>query len=180
MQKIKEFNVYFYNGFGKPELVAVSRDQLENEVIIQDNYLGDLSEDLREELKYVHFGDIEELNSVLYDYGMVVNPSLQDLVENFGLCWFDKDSFPYEQLSDFGTPEEIFEITNRNYDDFKMYYGYENKIIIEGEIRFKFTDTVIAKFDSFSEAETFMNEENLWEWATVYKVNHEGRAYYAY
>lgn len=111
----KELNIYFFNGFSKPELVATSIDELLDDVKITDNYLGDVTEDLIDDLRYVNLDDLEDLNSLLYDYAMVANPTLEVLMDEFMSRWFENNrQYPYELLEDFGSKQDIYSILNRH------------------------------------------------------------------
>lgn len=175
----KEFNIYFFNGFSKPELVANSIDELLADVKIVDNYLGDVTEDLIDDLRYVNLDDLEDLNNLLYDYAMVANPTLEVLMDEFMSRWFENNrQYPYELLEDFGSRQDIYSILNRQYDDFKMYPEYKESFIIEDSHRFKYGSSVIGSFDTLEDAEHFMNEEDLWELSTLLCIDKNGRAYY--
>ena len=173
---MKTLNIYFYNGFSKPEVVATSVKELVSSVTVFDNYLGDKTPDMIEELDDVYWGDIEELNNVLSYYDMSINPNLEYLVE-LTLKWFTAEDFPYHLLSDFGTRAEIYDITMRTYDDFKNYWDYRGKFIIEDWIIDKYHDSVIDVFDTLEDAEDFMNKNDTWEDMVLLGVNYEGRAF---
>lgn len=100
----KQFNVYGYSGFDKPELLITQKEEISS-LIINSNYLGDITEDFIEEYNSVK-NDYDAIREILEDYGMILNPTLKELVE-LTLRWFDKYSFPYHLLSDFGTKDEI-------------------------------------------------------------------------
>lgn len=178
----KTVKVYYYGGFEKPELLASNFEEMNN-VTVSSNYLGDMTEEFMEELEEFYHHDFEdsedlaELNEMLGYYNMFANPTLEQLV-TASLAWFDKNSVPHEHFEDFGNQYEVSEIANRTYDDFKNYCEYQNQYIIEDYIRHTHFDTVVGSFDSLSEAEEFMDEQDLWDDCTLFGVNGEGRAYY--
>ncbi|MBO1087136.1 hypothetical protein [Enterococcus mundtii] len=175
-----EIKVYFYNGFDKPKLLSNNLEGLKD-VEISDNYLGDMTEEFHEEidnLPSVDITDIEvmnDINEVLGDFNMIANPSLADLVE-LSKYWFEND-VPTHHFEDFGTPQEVRNIANRVYDDFKKYEGYENKYIIENYIRFTDIDTVYEVYKDLSEIESTMDEHDLWGEYIIFGVDNHGRAY---
>ena len=177
MNKTLDFKIYFYNGFNKPEIVANSIDELIKNVTIYDNYTGDKTDEMIEDLEAVYWDDIDEINEALSYYDMLANPTLEQLIDA-SLKWFPKKGFPYHLLEDFGTRGEIYSIVNRTYDDFKNYPDYKGKYIIENWIRHKHFNTVIDVFDTLDAAEDFMNVNDLWEVMTLLGVGHEGRAFY--
>ena len=177
MNKTLNFKIYFYNGFNKPEIVANSIDELIKNVTIYDSYTGDKTDEMIEELEAVHWNDIGEINEALSYYDMLVNPTLEQLVDT-SMKWFNTREFPYHLLEDFGSRGEIYSIVNRTYDDFKAYPGYAGKYIIENYIRHTYYDSVIDIFDTLEAAEAFMNDNELWDDAILLGVNHDGRAFY--
>lgn len=179
-------SIYFYNGFDKPELMAKSFLDL-MEITITDNYLGDKTAEMLEELNeycvfqnnsYLVPYEWEEVKTILADYGLFLEPGLDELVE-VTLTWFSKNAFPYHLLEDFGKSWQIDELLTRVYDDFKKYPEYKNQYIIESWIRHKdYSDTVIAAYDNLGEAEQWMDDEDFWEEGTLLGVDKTGRAYY--
>lgn len=86
----KEFNIYFYNGFNEPELVADSIEQFEENVritehrLLLDNIGDDITVDVIENLKGYRNGNIykEEIGN-----GIIVNPTIRELI-NMNKRWF--------------------------------------------------------------------------------------------
>ena len=72
----KKIELYSYNGFSKPEKINV------NDLIIESNYLGDMTEDFLEDynqtIKHESLEDMQE-NQFLFDYGIWINPTLKQL-----------------------------------------------------------------------------------------------------
>lgn len=76
MQKIK--GIYFYNGFNKPKKLADDLneliDDLQNkDTVLTTNYLGDVSNDLLDELTETLEDDQitnDDINNTLYDYSL--------------------------------------------------------------------------------------------------------------
>ena len=177
MNKTLDFKIYFYNGFNKPEIVAHSVSDLVKNVTIHDNYAGDKTAELTEDLEAVKWNDIGGINEALSYYDMIANPNLEQLIDAT-LRWFPTNNFPYHLLEDFGSRGEIYSIVNRSYDDFKTYPNYKGKYIIEDWIRHKHHDTIIGTFDTLEDAEDFMNSNELWNDSILLGVDHEGRAFY--
>lgn len=98
--------VYFYNGFNKPNKLADNLneliDDLQNkDTVITTNYLGDVSNDLLDELTELLNDDNmsdRDINNTLYGYSLFYNPTVkvfQDMnINRYGL---DKN----EYLTDF-------------------------------------------------------------------------------
>lgn len=98
---MKKFKAYFYNGFGKPKLLATSITGLLRDVTISDNYLGDLTSEMRSEVKGYKNGkqSFEDLSSSLEYYNIYINPTFNSLVE-VSKTWFGNDT-PLEHFEDF-------------------------------------------------------------------------------
>lgn len=71
-----------YSGFGKPELLGTDKEMLED-LTVTSNYLGDVSEDVKEVLRELIDNNApdEDFNSELYEYGIFCNPTLADFQE---------------------------------------------------------------------------------------------------
>ena len=108
--------IYFYNGFDKPELIAASLNELKNNCAVSDNYLGDKTEEFREELKEFskHPEFYDGINDALGSYNIIVDPTLKELI-NWTTSWFgwSKTSFPFDYLSDFGSKDEIYTVLKK-------------------------------------------------------------------
>src|SRR5699024_6989436 len=90
---IKDVDATFiaYNGFKEPDILAKSLNEFKEEVIIESNYLGSLEGEVRDylhELMNVHYFEREniifediivDLKDLLFEYGVFVNPTLEDL-----------------------------------------------------------------------------------------------------
>lgn len=95
MERLK--GVYFYNGFNKPKKLADNLDELINDLrnkdtVLTDNYLGDITDDLRDELTELLNDDSmseRDINNVLYDYSIFYKPTIkvfQDInINRYGL-----------------------------------------------------------------------------------------------
>ena len=114
MKKTLGFEIYFYNGFDKPNMVATSIGELVKNIEIYDNYNGDRTQELIDSLNEVCWDDVEGVNDVLSYYDMMISPSLEQLVDAT-MKWFPSNHFPYHLLIDFGTRGEIHDIVNKGY-----------------------------------------------------------------
>ena len=96
----KEFNVYFWNGFGKPEKMATSITGLLRNVTISDNYTGDVTTDMRQEIRYYKSGkqSYEDMIYGLSSFDLYVNPTLETFKE-VSRRWFD--TTPMHLLTEF-------------------------------------------------------------------------------
>ena len=83
----QSIKAYFYNGFNEPELIATDIEELKN-TIIYDNYIGDASKDLLEDINSC--ASIEDLKEELAYYDIYINPTKQDLIEA-NKAWFEPD-----------------------------------------------------------------------------------------
>lgn len=87
-----KFKLYFWSGFGKPELVATSLTSLMKDVHISDNYLGDATTDIsalvrayKDNQKNTTWDDfVEELES----YNLYMDPDYSKFVD-VSRQWFD-------------------------------------------------------------------------------------------
>lgn len=90
----KQFDVYFYNGLNVPEKITTSITGLLRDVNISDNYLGDVTSDVREHIRdykqNTTIESIDELNEQLGYYDLIVNPTIDDFRE-FNRSWFQSD-----------------------------------------------------------------------------------------
>lgn len=59
----KKIKFYFYNGFNEPQLLANNIKELENNLNIENNYLGNVTNDTIEEIKDIlyYYNSIEEI-----------------------------------------------------------------------------------------------------------------------
>ena len=83
----QSIKAYFYNGFNEPELIATDIEELKN-TIIYDNYIGDASKDLLEDINSCT--SIEDLKEELAYYDIYINPTKQDFIEA-NKAWFEPD-----------------------------------------------------------------------------------------
>lgn len=82
----KEIKFYFYNGFNYPELLANNLKELENNLNITDNYLGNVTNET-----------IEEIKELLYYYNSI--EEMQQYNDNvFNCIWIDPT---YNNLKDY-------------------------------------------------------------------------------
>lgn len=87
---------YFYNGFSKPELLADNWDDLKNNLRIESNYLGDVTEGTLEGLEDIlesfdTVEDAQEYGENVYN-DVWINPTLENLAdanEAYGLDRLD-------------------------------------------------------------------------------------------
>ena len=97
---MKKFKLYFWNGFGKPELLVTSLTGILRDLRVSDNYLGDVTPDIRHTARDYKKGLISwsDLVEELEGYGLFMNPTYEQLA-NISLQWFD--SVPTDLLKDF-------------------------------------------------------------------------------
>lgn len=82
----KKIKFYFYNGFNKPELLASNLKELENNLNVTDNYLGNVTNET-----------IEEIKELLYYYNSI--EEMQQYNDNvFNCIWIDPT---YNNLKDY-------------------------------------------------------------------------------
>lgn len=83
--------IYFYNGFNAPKKVAENVEDLmalliDHDVAISDTYQGNKNTEIIEEIRSTKDDEIDDL---LADYDMYVNPSIQVFqkknIESYGL-----------------------------------------------------------------------------------------------
>ena len=84
----QSIKAYLYSGFKEPELIATNIEELKN-IIISDNYIGDDSKDLVEDINSC--ASIEDLKEELAYYDIYINPTKQDFIEA-NKAWFKPDS----------------------------------------------------------------------------------------
>jgi len=83
----QSIKAYFYNGFEEPELIATDIEELKN-TIIYDNYIGDVSKNLLEDINSC--ANIEDLKEELAYYDIYINPTKRDFIEA-NKAWFEPD-----------------------------------------------------------------------------------------
>jgi len=83
----QSIKAYFYNGFKEPELIATDIKGLKN-TIIYDNYTGDASKDLLEDINSCT--SMDDLKEELVDYDIYINPTKKDFIEA-NKAWFEPD-----------------------------------------------------------------------------------------
>jgi len=84
----KSIKAYFYNGFNEPELIATDIEELKH-VIIYDNYIGDVSKDLLDDINSC--SNLDDLKEELAYFDIFINPDKQDLIEA-NKAWFEPDN----------------------------------------------------------------------------------------
>lgn len=176
----QEVKLYFYNGFDKPKHLGNKLEDL-FEVTITDNYLGDKSEELYEEVDFYCGGelmesDIEELKEILGYYDIFINPTLDELVEE-AKRYFGND-VPSHHFTEFGSEYDVSNIVHRNYDDFKTYECYAGEFIVENYIRDSYFDTVVMSSESIDDCMNYLDDNDLWDDCILLGVNSKGRAFY--
>lgn len=72
---MKTNKYYFYNGFSKPKEI-----DMEN-IVIENNYKGDVTDEVLEEHNYWFNESDKEYNEHLGYYGIYRNPTLEELQE---------------------------------------------------------------------------------------------------
>lgn len=101
MAKYPKFKAYFYNGFNKPKLVATCITNLERDVKLHDNYLGDMTWQLKDEIKAFKKGkqSFDDLKNSLSYMNILINPTYEELVD-YSRQWFGNDT-PNHHFEDF-------------------------------------------------------------------------------
>lgn len=101
---------YSYSGFGEPELIAKDLEGFKENVLFREGYLTDsvdvtdqVKEALEEELDWIesNYGEIdvdnpevvEDLKDFLYEYGVFLNPTKEELQEFNISRGLDKDEY---------------------------------------------------------------------------------------
>ena len=80
---------YGYSGFEEPEFLASNLNEFLDEVVVNSNYYGDVTENLKfhvNDLRDWHQGEIddffeEDLKDLLFQYGIFMNPTYDDFAE---------------------------------------------------------------------------------------------------
>lgn len=100
MAKYPKFKAYFYNGFNKPKLVATCITNLERDVKLHDNYLGDMTSELKDEIKAFKQGkqSFDDLKNSLLDMNILIDPTFKEVVE-YSKQWFG-NAIPYHHFVD--------------------------------------------------------------------------------
>lgn len=95
-----EFKAYFWNGFGRPELIATSITGLLKGVKISDNYTGNATRDMRYEIKQYKAGkqSYSDMVDALSYYDIYINPTYETF-EKVSKRWFDET--PTHLLTEF-------------------------------------------------------------------------------
>ena len=95
MERLK--GIYFYNGFNKPSKLADNLNELTDDLsnkdtVLTDNYLGDVTGALLDELTELLNDDSmseRDINNALYDYSLFYKPTIkvfQDInINRYGL-----------------------------------------------------------------------------------------------
>ena len=95
MEELK--GIYFYNGFNKPNKLADNLSDFMNDLknkdtVLTTNYLGDVSDELLDELTYVAKDNRtidDDINNALYSYSLFYNPTIKDFqninINRYGL-----------------------------------------------------------------------------------------------
>lgn len=100
MEKLKGF--YYYAGFSEPEFLASNLKDFMDNVVVESNYLGDVTENIKEEINEVillNNSDIEskefeeDLKDILYSYSIFFNPTKEELEEMNKVWCLDKDTY---------------------------------------------------------------------------------------
>ena len=97
---MKKFKLYFWNGFGKPELLVTSLTGILRDLRVSDNYLGEVTPDIRRTARGYKNGLVSwsDLVEELEGYGLFMNPTYEQLAK-ISLQWFD--SVPTNLLKEF-------------------------------------------------------------------------------
>lgn len=101
MTKYGKFKAYFYNGFDKPKLVATSVTGLLRDIKISDTYQGDMTKEMRAEVKAYKEGKntFQELKNYLKDFSIFIDPTYAELKEA-SRQWFGNDT-PEHHFTEF-------------------------------------------------------------------------------
>ena len=95
MEQLK--GIYFYNGFNEPKKLADNlsdfmSDLKNKDTVLTTNYLGDISDELLDELTYVAKDNRtidDDINNALYSYSLFYNPTIKDFqninINRYGL-----------------------------------------------------------------------------------------------
>lgn len=78
---MEDIKLYFYNGLDKPYLINAK------DIIIKDNYLGDITKEFQEEYKeMIKNYTIKEMedNQLLYKFNVWINPT-REMLEDFNI-----------------------------------------------------------------------------------------------
>ncbi|XWX32565.1 hypothetical protein LCFBJUUZ_CDS0106 [Staphylococcus phage PG-2021_76] len=97
MKNTKDLKFYSYSGFAEPQLLAVGLDNLIKDLVVESNYLGDVTEDTVEELTdwLDIFDTIEEMQEHDENHvaGIWINPTYKNL-SNYNLTvGLDEESY---------------------------------------------------------------------------------------
>lgn len=101
MAKYPKFEAYFYNGFDKPKLIATCITNLERDVNLHDNYLGDIAYELKDEIKAFKQGkqSFDDLKNSLSYMNILIDPTYEELAD-YSKQWFGNDT-PKHHFEDF-------------------------------------------------------------------------------
>jgi len=87
-----KFKLYFWNGFGNPELVATSLTGVLRDLHVSDNYLGDVTPDIRALVREYKASQTskgwDNLIEELEGYNLYMNPTYNTF-KNVAQQWFD-------------------------------------------------------------------------------------------
>ncbi|EJA1928457.1 hypothetical protein MWQ86_000109 [Staphylococcus pseudintermedius] len=79
----QELKFYSYTGFSEPKLLTDSFKELSKKLIVESNYLGDVTNDTLEEISELieNFDTIEDMQKYGENYvnGIWINPTYQNL-----------------------------------------------------------------------------------------------------
>lgn len=99
---MKKFKLYFWNGFGKPELLVTSLTGILRDLRVSDNYLGDVTPDIRALVReYKESQTSKAWNNLVEElegYNLYMNPDYNKFVE-VSKQWFDDT--PNDLLKEF-------------------------------------------------------------------------------
>lgn len=147
MTKYGKFKAYFYNGFNKPKLVATSVTGLLREVKISDTYQGDMTKEMRAEVKAYKEGQnsFQEFKEYLQDFNIFINPTYTELKEA-SRQWFGND-----------TPEHHFM-------EFRHAEAQANKernkaLALSNVTRYKAMDDYKQDYETLEEAQADFDEK---------------------
>lgn len=147
MTKYGKFKAYFYNGFYKPKLIATSVTGLLREVKISDTYQGDMTKEMRAEVKAYKEGQnsFQEFKEYLQDFNIFINPTYTELKEA-SRQWFGND-----------TPEHHFM-------EFRHAEAQANKernkaLALSNVTRYKAMDDYKQDYETLEEAQADFDEK---------------------
>lgn len=88
--------IYFHNAFSVPKLIANSLKELKNNLIIKDNYRGDVTSEVKGIIRlWLKDGaqNLADLKEELSLYDLFINPTLEDFQNKNKRCGLNKKEY---------------------------------------------------------------------------------------